>query len=148
MAREISNSEDFMDSRDIIERIEELEAERAALTDEIDEIAERDGDEGRALDEAKSALGTWDAGDEAAKLKILLALQNEAQGYAPDWRHGATLIRDTYFTEYAKELAHDTCEMGKASDWPFRHIDWEAAAEEMKQDYTSVSFDGVDYWIR
>lgn len=35
-----------------------------------------------------------------------------------------------------------------ATEWPLRHIDWDAAAEELKQDYTSVEFDGVTYWIR
>jgi len=75
----------------------------------------------------------------------LQALEAEAEGYS-DWRHGAQLIADSYFEKYAQELAE---ELGQVSDsWPFSCIDWEKAADELKQDYTSVDFDGVTYWVR
>jgi len=32
--------------------------------------------------------------------------------------------------------------------WPFSYIDWEAAADALRQDYLMVDFDGVNYWIR
>lgn len=50
--------------------------------------------------------------------------------------------------DYAQELAADCCEMPKDIAWPFTCIDWEQAARELQIDYTSVSFDGIDYWIR
>ena len=34
------------------------------------------------------------------------------------------------------------------SNWPFNCIDWEKAAEELQQDYMSIDFDGVTYWMR
>ena len=66
-----------------------------------------------------------------------------------------TLIREDYFTEYAQELAEDICPWPSGSSerdalawWPYRHIDWEAAADELKYDYTTVEYDGDTYYIR
>lgn len=61
-----------------------------------------------------------------------------------------TLIAEDDFEEYAEELATD---LGYIDDeqgnrWPFNHIDWEAAADELKQDYTTVEYDGDTYYIR
>jgi hypothetical protein len=118
---DISNSDDTIDSRDIIERIDEL-------------TSSRDED---ASDE--------DASDELA---LLESLQDEIKGYSPDWTHGETLIRDSYFVEYAEQLAGDTGAIDSDARWPACHIDWEAAADSLKMDYMSVEYDGVDYWMR
>ena len=129
MTHTISNSDDVIDSRDVIERIEELSNAR-------DEAAEA-GDE---------AVASWEQeyGDE---LKALESLADEASG-SPDWEHGESLIRDSYFTQYAKEFANDVGRVSGDMEWPLCHIDWEAAAEDLQQDCTSVDFDGVTYWIR
>lgn len=117
MTREISNTDDVIDSRDIIERIEELQG-----------IEERD-------EEEQTELGN------------LLALQEEAEGYAPDWKYGCALIRDSYFTEYTRELCDDIGSVPK--DFPhWIEIDWEATARNVRTDYTSVEFGDVTYWVR
>lgn len=95
----------------------------------------------------KELEGTEDA-DEQTELKALLALQEEAEGYSPDWKYGATLIRDSYFEDYARELADDIGAIKSDAQWPATCIDWKQAADELKQDYTSVEFDGVTYWVR
>lgn len=84
--------------------------------------------------------------DELAGLKALVA---EGSDYSEDWSYGATLIRDSYFKEYAMDLADDIGAMtpGDAS-WPLTCIDWDQAARELQMDYTSVEFDGVTYWVR
>lgn len=114
----IDNHDDIIDSRDVIERIEQLNA----LEDDRDD-------------------------DENAELATLVALANEAEGYG-DWAHGETLVRDSHFVEYAQQLADDIGAIDRNASWPLNHIDWEAAAEALKQDYSSVDFDGVTYWIR
>ena len=86
--------------------------------------------------------------EEKAELAQLLALQEEAEGYCPDWKHGATLIRDNYFEEYAQELAEDIGAIDRNATWPMNCIDWKEAARLLQQDYTSVDFDGVEYWVR
>jgi len=119
----ISNDDDTIDSRDVIARIEELASE---LRDE-DCLSKEDGEE----------------------LRTLRALAEEAEGYAADWHHGETLIRDSHFKDYAQELAESTGDVDFSKlTWPLTCIDWEQAARELKMDYTSVEFDGVTYWIR
>lgn len=120
MSNPIDKYEDVIDSRDVIERIEELSGQDEPLDE-----------------------------DETEELAALRALQEEAEGYSEDWKHGATLIRDSYFETYAQELADDVCgEQMRNLSWPLTCIDWEQAARELQQDYTSVDFDGVTYWIR
>lgn len=126
-SKEITNSEDVIDSRDVIGRIEYLESER-------------DGLEGEALAE-------WNESDEANELKALQALADEASG-SPDWTYGKALIRDSYFEEYARELADDIGAVPDNLSWPCTCIDWEQAAWELQMDYMSVDFDGITYWIR
>ena len=116
----VENTEDVIDSRDIIGRIEDLEFN---LDSEI-------------IDEA-----------EAEELKCLKELADDGEG-SPDWQYVAVLISDSYFPQYAQELAEDIGAVDADAEWPLRHIDWEAAAEELKADYFSVDFDGVEYWIR
>jgi hypothetical protein len=148
----ISNSDDVIDSRDIIERIEELQALRNSWTCpvcgmEIFGTTEDDSQEGHNpdCDYYGPALDNLD--DEREELAALLALQDDCIGVS-DWIYGATLIRDGYFEEYAEDLARDLGYLDKATDWPFRHIDWKAAADELKNDYTYVNFGNETYWVR
>jgi len=141
-ARPIDNSMDVIDSRDVIARIAELQAEQERL-------AEARAEAEASPDRAEDDLVDFQLDeDDAAELAALLALQEEAES-APDWTYGTTLIRDDYFEDHAREMASDL--YGKEVDeayWPFTHIDWTAAADALKMDYTSVDFDGVTYWVR
>ena len=145
MANTISNSDDVIDSRDVIERIDELETE---LTDAY----EGEGNSPRlTFDEWVTNAADDDAHtlqDAAREFKALKAVADEAEGYASDWKHGEAMIRDSYFETYARELADDIGAVSKDQSWPNSFIDWEAAADALKQDYTSVDFDGVEYWVR
>jgi len=117
--QEISNADDLIDSRDVIERIGELEA-----------IESEDRD-----------------GEEQQELAALKALEDEASG-SGDWQYGETLIRNSYFETYAQDLAEDLGYTNREQSWPFCHIDWSAAADALKADYTSIEFSGQTYWIR
>ena len=162
--RAISNQDNVIDSRDVIERIEELEAELQTLQDEVEEIEDNLGgidcdDDPEAysrteesLEDAKEAVEDWKNSEEAEELAVLKSLAEEASD-SPDWKYGETLINDDYFTEYIKELIDDCYEMPKeinSGRWPYNHItvDYESAAEEAKQDYLSVDYDGATFWIK
>lgn len=156
---DIDNSEDILNSRDIEDRIEELEAERAALESDLEEAKSdlEDSGPGATADEeaadfekVKAAMLTlkhWndENGEELAALK---AFRDELEPYVPDWHHGETIIRDSYFKEYAQELAEDTGMIKSDLAWPYTCIDWNKAARELQMDYTSAEFDGVTYWAR
>lgn len=166
MSKTISNDDDTIDSRDIVARIEELESEREELSDAVDCKAEgleeiknevpEEGQEEAHQQKVEAAEGEhndaiadleiWDD-DEGKELKALKELVEEAEGYSDDWRHGAVLVRDSYFEEYAQQLCEDIGDMPR--DFPdYIVIDWEATAENIQQDYTSVDYDGVTYWVR
>jgi hypothetical protein len=74
------------------------------------------------------------------------ALAHFGDSYEP------TLIRETDFAEYARELAEEIAPSREAADlltqWPYNCIDWDYAAKELAYDYNTVTFDGVDYKIR
>jgi hypothetical protein len=170
---EVSNYQDVIDSRDVIARIEELQGfrddakttaeEKQARIDELeanqtdrteaeqDEIDDcRDYLTENTHTDAKGAtvfLGVDYGEDEHDELLALESLQEEAEGCS-DWQHGKALIRESYFERYAQELADDLGYLNKDNSWPYTCIDWEQAARELSQDYTTVTFDGVDYMIR
>ena len=131
MSKSIDKYQDLIDSRDVIARIEELKRER----EELDTDLAND-------DEIKA----WEA-DCREELTALEKLAEEAIG-SGDREHGETLIRDSYFNEYAQQLAEDVGAIPDDSRWPCTCIDWDQAARELLMDYHSVDFDGVDYWIR
>ncbi len=115
-----TNSDDLIDSRDVIAAIE-------WLTEEPEEGEELEVDD---------------------DLEALKALAEEGEDAAPDWRYGETLIRYSYFKEYAMELAEDIGAINHDAGWPANCIDWDQAARDLLMDYTSIEFDGVTYWVR
>lgn len=145
MTKDISNNADVLDSRDVIARIEELQEERDQYP--FGEDSDPENDDPAKL-HAEQHKGWAEANPEdAAELAALESLAAEAEGYADDWKHGATLVRDTYFTDYAMEMLQDIGDLPKNIP-PYVVIDKEATAQNIRADYTSVDFDGVEYWVR
>ena len=159
-------NEDVIDSRDIIARIDELASEMEDLKDEIDSSrddwaealeASPNGDleERICAKHLNDAVGAWidwvDAGS-YLELKLLKGVAKECESMSSDWEHGETLIRETYWVEYIKQLIEDcyTVPTTDEGEWPYSHMtmDYEAAAEEALVDYSEVMFDEVIYYIR
>ena len=163
----ISEFEDYLDVRDIIERFEELESERDGLVSDItaaeEDLADQSDDTSavkddaeelaaleRKVDEAKSTLATWDAGDEGAEYKTLGTLLEDLKGNGGDeqWKgnwYPVTLIRDSYFEQSMDQLLEDIGELPKELPCYLRiEVDYVA----LKMDYSSVEFNDVTYWYR
>lgn len=125
MVIEFDRYSNIIDSRDIVERIDEL-VELAGIP---------------ANDE--------DFRDEREELTVLTRLIETISDYSDDSASdGITLIRDSYFEDYAKELAEEFDLISSDTKWPACCIDWEEAAVQLQADYTSVDFDGTTYWVR
>ena len=66
---------------------------------------------------------------------------------SPDFQYGESVIHESYFTEYTEDFLIDCGYIPK--DLPYWiEIDMEATAENVKQDYTEVEFEGDFYYIR
>lgn len=116
------NTQDVIDSRDIIERIEELEGADTLEKEEAEELAAL-----QALRTQCEGYADWEHGETLIHETYFVTYIEE-------------LIDDCY--SLPKEM--------KSGEWPWRHmkIDFEAAAKEAKQDYAEVDFDGQAYLIR
>lgn len=120
----ITNTADYIDSRDILARIEHLERRQGELD-----------------------------GDEVAELKALTELMHEAFITPEQASDGVTFIRESYFVTSAMELADDLHADAnlfgtRPTSWPFMHVDWDEAADDLRQDYAEAEFDGVTYLFR
>lgn len=121
----IDNNMDVIDSRDIIGRIEELEK----LT---------------APEATNEAFQAW-----CDEYDSLNALQEQCVDYVSDWEYGVSLIRESYFTEYCRELVIDIGDIPSELPWYIEdHIDWKGVARELSADYMEVDFNGVTYFVR
>lgn len=114
--------DDIIDSRDIIARVDELEG--------------REDDEDDPLDE-----------DETEELAKLREIVDEGEN-CEDWNYGATLVHERYFTRYAEQFADDIGAIDSKATWPLSYIDWEAAAEALKQDFYEFEVHGETYFGR
>ena len=126
---------DVIDSRDVIKRLEIYREAVESLGFDPDDLPD-------------TLSGDAEAMAIIEEFKALSDLESEASGYAPDWRYGESLIAESYFTEYAEQLAKDCGMIDRNARWPNNHIDWEAAADELKADYTEVTYRGETYLIR
>jgi hypothetical protein len=115
-------SQNILDARDIAQAVKEL-------TDLLEDQDDGDG-------------AVYPKGCEEREL---LAALEEAES---DIGHCETLIRDSYFKEYAQDFAEDIGAIQHTLSWPHDCIDWDQAADELQSDYTSVDIGGVTYWAR
>ena len=143
-----SNTDDVIDSRDIIARIEELQEVLAEVPCSFVTLASPECSPDCPECKGCGTVQPTVNDDDVAELAALLKLADEAEGCAADWKHGETLIRDSYFRDYAEELAEDIGAINHEASWPNNCIDWDRACWELQMDYTSVDFDGVTYWVR
>lgn len=132
MTKTLDITADVIDVRDVIERVEEL---REEMQGEIP-----DGT-------------TWEGTDEKEELQTLETLLTGlcGKGGVEPWEGGwypVRLIKNSYFRDYAEELARDCGMVKDSTGWPNNCIDWEKAAGELQWDYSSVDIDGVTYWYR
>ncbi|MDN7595290.1 antirestriction protein ArdA [Burkholderia multivorans] len=128
----IDNQADVIDVRDVIARVEELRSAIEAYAEKMIDWQEN-ADNTEELEQLESLLSklAGNGGDE----------KWEGQWYP------ITLIRDSHFEDYARELVEDICDLPKGLPI-YIEVDWEATARNVRMDYSSVEFDGVTYWYR
>lgn len=144
----------ILDTRDLQDRLEELQGLKEAVEDarsnveellavdasEKTETWEADLDDARdSLENAESAF-TSDEQDELAELETLADEVSE-------WTSGNQLIPEDDFEDYCKELCEDIGDIPR--DMPsYIVIDWEATARNLLADYSECEYQGNSYYYR
>lgn len=120
MKTTICNTDSIIDSRDIIERIEEL---TELIAGEL------------SPDYFKEAIKEYDD---------LMTLQEECEG-VDDWNYGVALIHESYFEQYMDEMLEDCGDIPRNLPCYLSiTVDYDA----LKQDYIEVYFNGETYYVR
>lgn len=130
-----ANTEDYLDVRDMIARVEVLREERDSY------IEDGAGD--------SEAYGRTDEGAELTATESLLA-EMAGKGGDEQWEgvwYPVTLIRDSYFEDAMDDMLED-CGMIPTFDNLPSFVTLTIDYLALQQDYTSVEIDGVTYWYR
>lgn len=112
----------YLDTRDLLDEL--VYFREVVLDDQQDEMDDDDRERLAALEELADEIGET------------------------TMRDGETMIPEDEFEDYARDFAEDIGAIDSEARWPACHIDWEAAADDLRMDYTPVTFDGTDYWVR
>lgn len=137
---------DNIDTRDLLERLEELQAMRDLISSLADEYKDAETDEEREEIEGKldSAKDDFDKAEQE-ELAQLEELQSDIG--ETTFRDGCQLIHPDNFTDAMRELCEDIGDVPR--DLPhYIAIDWDETAENLKVDYSIVTFNGEDYLHR
>ena len=138
--------QDCIDTRDLIEKRDELKQQ---ILDSFLETFEHYEDQTDDFDDIlfeEEEIQSWkeDWEDELKEIEEIDNIENEL-GSAFDY--GVTLVHEDYFEDYTEELLIDCGYISK--DFPsWIEIDWEATANNVKQDYTEVEYQGETYYGR
>lgn len=137
----------YLELRDLAQEWRELEDEMSANVPDTEgmsytEVAEATDSFLKAPEQVKARAKYVELCEQLGCEPTPDDLERWANDYEP------TLIPDGEFEDYARELAEDIGAIDRDAGWPLRCIDWKRAANELRMDYTSITFDGDDYLTR
>ncbi len=148
----IDTSDNIIDTRDVCSEADEYEDSIACKQEEIDmkesEIADLDDDDDELDDDRQTLDGELEnLQSELEGLKEesedIIEFRDDCQLYGGE----VTLINEDYWVDYVQEYAREVCATDD-SDWPFNCIDCDRAADELRIDYSTITFRGQDFYIR
>lgn len=118
------------------------------MTKTLEELNGDDLIDTRDLAERLNELKDMDAEDMTEdELEELECLRDLADDIGSEWRHGVTLIADSHFEEYTRDLLDDLGYIPRdLPDWI--EIDYQATANNLLQDYSETSLGFNTYYYR
>lgn len=137
----ISLDDEIFDSRDIMEKIAELQGQIDALQEDLEDVD---------LDESANNEICDEIDELTDELEIWMEFACAFSGCS-DWEYGETIIRVDHFVDYIKELILGCYPMPQdLESWPWRHLemDWEGASEDAQIDYVEEIINGWSYFCR
>lgn len=167
----------IIDTRDLQERIEELESQLEDVEEEIDELNEQLEDIRNEISNLEFDSSDPDLEEEEVKdikIQILKLKINEEElddeidtlyrerwevivdelgelsdlrSEIPEWYDGNALILESYWIDYVQDLLEDCGDLPRDIPW-YIVIDWEATAENIAVDYSTCEYQGNTYYYR
>jgi len=135
--------QDVFDSRDILEKIDELKSEALSLKNEIFELFKK-----RNLADILSIKNQKEVITQ--EITILQNFKQDCENYTSEFESGATIISWRYFGDYCEECAYEFGYISKSKNYSnplYNCIDWRQWADFMRQDFAEVSCEGGNYFI-
>lgn len=145
---ELDLTANFIDSSQVIARLEELEGR--IEYDEDGNVASSDLTD-----------------DEVTELADLRSLNEDGAECFDDWRYGVDLVHERHWYDYAMETAGEYMDATLAEvdhwdrqrfggpplrqtfeRWPWNCIDWHQVANDLQADYTAMAIGSATYWGR
>lgn len=134
-----------MDSRDLIEKREELKQQVLDSFNETFPQYETDYFEDILFEEEEIQSWKEDWLDEIVEITDIEKLEDEVN--SSEWLYGIYFIKEDEFTDYVEELLKDCGYISK--DFPsWIEIDWSSTADNVRQDYSEVKYQGITYLYR
>lgn len=87
--------------------------------------------------------------DWITELELVNDIDRLEKEIGSDWVYGITLIEEDDFEDYCEEFCNDVGYISR--DTPSliaNNIDWKGIADDMKQDYSKVDYQGKTYLFR
>lgn len=135
----------YLDTRDLAETREEL---KQSILDSFLETFPHYEDMTDTFEDIRfeeEEIESWkeDWLDELKQIEEIDNIENECSEFS----YGETLIEEDDFEEYCEELITDCGYISR--DFPsWIIIDWEATANNVRQDYSEVDYQGITYLFR
>jgi len=86
--------------------------------------------------------------DELKELDELAKLNKWAEKSVSDWQYDASLISESYFTDYIQDYISEIYEesIKGLPDFLKNSFDWDAIADLLREDYSSYELNGVTFY--
>lgn len=143
----VSSSDNYIDPAEVELEADEFESEIEDKKQEITDLEDNLEAEDSIDEQVDIELQIAEAKDELAAIEVnaqdIIDLHAECENYA----RGSNLISESIFAEYCEEFAYDTGDISRDSQMAF-YVDWDKYAEDMKMDYTTITFQGTDFYIQ
>ena len=137
----------YLDSRDLIEKREELQNQILNSFNETFPQYETDDFENILFEEEEVQSWKEDWLDEIVEITDIEKLEDEVS--SSEWGYGITFISEDEFEDYCKQFVEDCGYLSK--ELPFfisSNIDWVGVADDLRVDYLEVEYQGVTYLFR
>jgi len=147
----IDSSDNFINPHDVAVEADEYEDSIACKLEEISmkelELADLDCQEDVEDEILELENELENLHDELEGLKEeaedIFELRDECNNYS----RGESLINEDYWVDYVRQMAEDIDGID-TNNWPYDHINWDAAAEALRMDYTTITWRGQDFYVR